>query len=68
MLKQFEVVLGLGRMANHHEKTYQIEAKDAESAISLARGKYYDEVGLEIGKDAPIWGKTLTVSKCDEIV
>jgi hypothetical protein len=63
----FEVRLGLGRMASHHTKTYQIEAATKFEASSLARCKFYAEVENEIGKDAPIWGKMLTVEYCKSV-
>lgn len=66
-MKKFKVLLGLGRMASHHPKKYTVEAKDAKDAASIARAKYHHEVGLEIGKDAPIWGKFLTVELVTEV-
>jgi hypothetical protein len=68
MLKQtYEVRLGLGRMASHHTKVYQIEATTKFEASGLARSKFYAEVQNEIGKDAPIWGKMLTVEYCKTV-
>lgn len=66
-MKKFKVTLGLGRMADHHEKVYEIEAKDKHDAGSIARVKYYAEVEKEIGPKAPIFGKILTVSAVVEL-
>jgi len=66
-MRQFSVTLGLGRMANHHTKTYQVEAKTIELAICEAKVIYYEMVGAEIGDDAPIWGKILSVSEVIEL-
>lgn len=38
-MKKYKVVLGLGRMSNHHRMELVVEAKDAEEAMSVARRK-----------------------------
>ena len=67
-MKQFNVTLGLGRLANNHPKTYNVTAQDEKSAISAAKSLYYDLVQVEIGsfRENPIWSKFLCVSKVEE--
>lgn len=66
-MKKFKVTLGLGRMSNHHPKTYEIDAKDEMEATALAKQRYHREVAEEIGKDARIWGKMLTISDVEKM-
>lgn len=66
-MKRFKVKLGLGRMASHHVKEYEIDAKTENEAASIAKAKYYPDVYAEIGRDAPIFGKILTVWEVNEI-
>jgi hypothetical protein len=66
-MKKFKVTLGLGRMANHHPREYEIDAENEKLAVSLAKSKYYPDVEAEIGKEARIWGKMLTVDNVEEI-
>ena len=66
-MKKYKVLMGLGRMASHHPKKYIIEAQDPKEAASIARAQYHRDVGAEIGRDAAIWGKILTVESVIEI-
>lgn len=66
-MKKFKVKLGLGRMANNHVKEYEIDADSEQNACSLAKSKYYKEVGEEIGEKNPIWGKILNIDTVEEI-
>lgn len=57
----YSVTMGLGRMANHHEKTIEVKAEDQGRAVSAARMLYYDHLHKEIGRKAPILNKVLTI-------
>lgn len=61
MKQLYVIMLGLGRLANHHQKTFYIAALSQDEAVGLARSKYYAEIDRELGQGAPILGKVLTV-------
>lgn len=66
-MQVFKVTLGLGRLANHHVKTINIEAKTESDAVMSAKIKYYQIVKEEIGANAPILNKTLSVESVETI-
>ena len=66
-MQVFKVTLGLGRLANHHIKTINIEANTESEAIMTAKIKYYQIVKEEIGDRAPILNKTLSVASVETI-
>lgn len=60
-MKLFKVILGLGRLVNHHRKEYQIEATNEHLAGCEAKVRYYNDLYKEIGKDHVILGKMLFI-------
>jgi hypothetical protein len=65
-MKLFKVELGLGRMANHHPKSYEIKALTDQAAARMASGLYRIDLERELGDD-PILGKIVTVVDVNEI-
>ena len=64
--KRWEVTLGLGRLANNHPRTYLIMADTEGQAIVTAKFDYRQDVEAEIGKNDPIWNKTLNVASINQ--
>ena len=59
---EYRITLGLGRMSDHHTKTYTVTASSESVAVLQAKSLFREQVAAEIGRDARIWGKMLTVS------
>jgi len=63
--QMFSVTLGLGRLANHHRRTICLKMQCAQTAEMKAKNIYRADLEKEIGKDAPIWNKVLTVESVE---
>jgi len=66
-MKTFKVVLGLGRMSDHHPMVLTVEAPNQAEAASLARLEYNVELDKVLPKGAPIRRKFLTVESVEEV-
>lgn len=64
MPQLWTIVLGLGRLANHHRRTYQIKALSQTEACSYAKRVYRQDLQCELGDD-PILNKVLTIDRIE---